>query len=408
MLGEMNYVPLPIAKIEVGTPLPVDVWDTKGVLLLCKGQTIGSEQGRKLLAAHRACATEADYKAWMRSYDRLIYTMLREGVSNEQIAKAGLPATILDIDYAVTHDMVGGWIEMQDVLHGLLYQGTAAKNLVERLEGVQKRALQLIKGDPDDSLFSLFQALADPLLGYCATHGLLAALLGELTAQKLGMPDFVRPVLFQAALSMNLGMAKEQDTLTRQNGVPDARQQQIISDHARLSADILRGFGVVNEDLLDIVELHHDIDENRGMERNLACRRILRAADILVAKMASRANRVGLSARSATRAIMIGAVGEDARVRAAMAEVIGFYPPGTFVALANGEKAISVKRGTAASTPLVVSIMSPQGLALGSYVVRDTREEQFAVRSPVSHAMIKLTIHPDRIAKAVQRPQSAD
>ena len=34
-------------------------------------------RSREALQAHQACAIEADYKAWQRSYDRLIYTLLR-------------------------------------------------------------------------------------------------------------------------------------------------------------------------------------------------------------------------------------------------------------------------------------------------------------------------------------------
>ena len=399
----MNYLPLPIERIETGKPLPVNVWDPKGNLLMRKGQVIESEQHRELLSAHVASATEADYKAWARSYDRLVYSMLRDGLSIDQIAKALMPSTILDIDYAVGHDITGGWLDMQAVLHGLLYQGRTGKHMIDRLDRVQKRGLELIAADTDSSLFSLFQALTDPMLSYCATHALLAAVLCELTARKLEVPEFVRPVLFLAALSMNIGMAKEQDLLKRQNAKPDGPQQELIREHPRISVEILARHGAVNQDLFDIVSLHHDIDELRGRSRNLECRRILRAADVFVAKMAARANRVGLSAIGAAKSSIIGAVGDDARVKAAMANVIGFYPPGTYVVLANGERAISVKRGTAANTPLVVSILSPQGLALGTYQARDTRDKQFAIRSPVSHDTIRLTIHLDRIARAVSR-----
>ena len=403
----MIYVSLPIERIETGKPLPIDVFDPRGNLLLRRGQVIRDEQHRELLTAHTASATEPDYKAWVRSYDRQVYDMLRDGISLQQIAKATMPSTILAIDFAVGHDITGGWLDMQAVLHGMLYQGKAAKNPIARIDAIHKRAVKLIAKDADDALFSLFQALADPQLGYCATHGLLAAVLCELTANKLEAPDIVLPVLFKAALSMNIGMAREQDTLTRQNVKPDAPQQQLIKDHARISADILRGFGVVNEDLLDIVRLHHDMDEAQGLARNLECRRILHAADVFIARMSARANRIGLSAMGATKSGYVTAVGHDVRVGTAMANAIGFYPPGTYVVLANGEKAVSVKRGEAANTPLVVSILNPQGLALGNYAARDTRDKSFAIQSPASHDTIKVKVHPDRVARAVQKLQSS-
>ncbi|MBK9572304.1 MAG: hypothetical protein IPO43_06025 [Rhodoferax sp.] len=83
----MIYVPIPIERIAFGKPLPVNVWDSKGNLLLRKGQAIRSEQHREALRAHQACAIEADYKAWQRSYDRLVYTLLREGASVRKLPR---------------------------------------------------------------------------------------------------------------------------------------------------------------------------------------------------------------------------------------------------------------------------------------------------------------------------------
>lgn len=394
----MIYTPVPVERIEMGRPLPVNVWDAKGNLLLRKGQAIVSEHHREHLAAHGACATHADYKAWVQSYDRLVYAMLREGKSIQEIAKATMPAEILELDYTVGEDITGGWVDVQTVLTQLLYAGVAAKNPLGRLEGVQKRAMELLDKDPNESLFSLFQALGDKTLGYCATHALLCAVICELSARKLGLDDFVRPVLVQAALTMNLSMAKLQDTLAVQRTPPDAEQKQQIDQHASASAEMLRGFGLVNTDLLDIVGLHHDRDASKGLARNLECRRILHLVDVYVAKTAARSTRPGLSPMQAAKSSIVGALREDAPVAAAITTVLGFYPPGTYVQLANGEKAVSVQRGTAANTPLVVSTVTAQGLPLGMYVARDTREKAYAIQAPVAAGDFK--INHERVHKA--------
>ncbi|MEY4882827.1 MAG: hypothetical protein RIS34_681 [Pseudomonadota bacterium] len=399
----MNYVTLPIERIEIGKPLPVNVWDARGNLLLRKGQAIVSAQHKEHLAAHKACATEADHKAWVRSYDRLVYAMLRDGMSMGQISRATMPTVILNIDYGANIDMGGNWFDLQAVLTSVLYPGEGAKNALERLDGLQKRATELATTDPDDSLFSLFQALADPASDYCATHALLSAVIGDLTAQKLDVEEIVRPVLFRAALTMNISMAREQDKLTRQITKPDASQRQLIQDHASNSAAILRSFGVVNDDLLDIVGLHHDRDETKGLARNLECRRILRMTDERVAMLAARSTRVALSALSAARSSLINAVGEDARVGSAMTNALGFYPPGTYVSLANGEKAVAIKRGVSASTPVVVSIVDAEGVPLVRYVARDTRDKKFTVQTPVSADTIRLRVNPTRTRTALKK-----
>lgn len=404
----MNYVPIPIDRIAFGKPLPVNVWDPKGNLLLRKGQAIRSEQHREALQAHQACATETDFKAWQRSYDRLVYTLLRDGASVAQIAQACMPDTILDADYGASHDIHGDWLDVQEVLGVVLSQGAAATHPLERIDAVARRAMQLLDADTDDSLFTLFQALSDASLGYCATHALLSAVFCELTARRLQVPDFVRPVLFLAALTMNIGMAKEQDKLARQNTPPSSAQRQVIRDHAQVGVAKLRELGVANEDWLDLVGWHHEANETLGLPRNVEYRRILRAADGFVAKIAARATRLGLSALGAAKAVLVSATGAEARVGSALATAVSFYPPGTYVALANGEIAVSAQRGAAANTPVVVSAMHADGMPLGHYVLRDTSRAEFAIRAPVSPQRIRLKISAQQVRKALGKPSPHD
>ena len=101
---------------------------------------------------------------------------------------------------------------------------------LNRLVGIRDKALALLQQDPDDSLFCLFQALADDTLGYSATHALLCAVVCELTAQKLNMDAALRMALVNAALTMNIGMARDQDSLARQRGAPTDWQRTLIQD----------------------------------------------------------------------------------------------------------------------------------------------------------------------------------
>jgi hypothetical protein len=399
----MIYVPVPVWHIEIDRPLPINIWDAKGNLLLRKGQAITSQHHRDHLFAHGACATEADFKAWAHSYDRLVYAMLRAGASIDEISKATMPAEILELDYTVGEDITGDWTDVQAVLGAILHAGAAAKNPLGRLEGVQKRVMELLNHDPDDSLFKLFQALADKSLGYCATHALLCAVVCELTARKMELDEVVRPILMQAALTMNIGMVKLQDALATQSTPLSGTQQQMVQDHPLRSADMLRAFGVVNEDLLDIVTLHHDHDPHKGLERNVMCRRILYTADAFIGKMVARSTRPAFSALGAAKDGIVGAPEEDAEVAKAMATVLGFYPPGTYVLLANGEKAVSAKKGASVNTPLVVSVVNPQGLPLGIYVARDTREKAFAIQSPVATGNMR--IYHERVQRALGKQQ---
>ena len=90
-----------------------------------------------------------------------------------------------------------------------------------------------------------------------------------------------------------------------------------------------------------------------------------------------------------------------------MSAAVGFYPPGTYVALANGETAVSVRRGAAANNPLVVSIMTATGLALGQYVARDTHDKAFSVLAPVSAERLKFNISSEKVQRALGKTASS-
>ncbi len=398
----MDYSPIPVAMLQLGKPLPVDVWDPSGKLLLRKGQPVLSEQHRQMLSAHHACMAEHDARAWQKAYERMIRRMLREGVAVDVIANAPMPSVIADTDYVVAVQMQGGWLDLQEVLRGLLYQGASAINPLERLDGIEKKVFSLLQADPDESLFILFQALADASLGYCSTHALLTAVVGDLTAQKLEVSEFDRSVLLRAALTMNIGMAREQDSLTRQRATLHDAQRQLIEEHPQRSLEILQSIGVLDEDQKDIVRWHHDPDESLGLARNIGSRRILRVADRFVARMAARKTRRAMSPFGAVKAIYLDAVAPPAAPGAAMATAVGFYPPGTYVELANGEKAVAVARGLRAHNPLVVSLVGATDLPLTKYVCRDTADPRFAINAPLNAELIKVRVNLEKVKKARQ------
>lgn len=395
----MRYAPLPLDRIELGRILPVDVWAPHGVLLLRRGQTIASEQHRKTLRAHQPGITPSDAEAWQKSFERMINVMMNEGVPMATIARACMPSEIWESDYRVGREVHGGWLDLQEILLGLLYQGAATVKPLARLEGIERRALELLGQDPEECLFILFQALADVTLGYSATHALLAAVVCELTTAKLGTPEATRRILFRAALTMNIGMARAQGTLARQSEAPSPDQRQLIKDHPPLGYEILQGFGITDADQLDIVHWHHDSDESNGLARNLGPRRILRMADSFVAKMAPRKTRLAMSPLGAVKALLAGAASDTEKFGSAMATAVGFYPPGTYVQLANNETSVVMARGPRANHPQVASIINAAGVPLSKYIYRDTSEAQFAVRAPINAEKIKVQVSLEKIAR---------
>lgn len=398
----MKYIPITIDLLALHQPIPVDVWAPDGRLLLKRGQSIDSLEDKDLLRVHQASTHEADARAWRRSHERVIRQLLREGATVEVIAASRLPSVIEEIDYVVGKEVLGGWLDLQELLRGMLYQGDATLNALERLEGIENRAQELLLSDPDECLFTLFQALPDLSLGYCATHALLCAVVCELTAAKLEMPLPNRKVLFRCALIMNIGMARDQDSLASQSTPPNEAQRKLIKEHPQLSLDILRAFGLLDEDQLDIVRWHHEHDAMPDLVKDSLSQRILCTADSFVAKMAPRKTRQAISPLGAAKALFLKTADDAKRLSSAMTTAIGFYPPGTYVQLVNGETAVAIARGLRANTPQVLTIIKADGMPVSKYIPRDTGDPAFAIQLPVNAKTIKVKVSLEKVSKEIK------
>lgn len=389
--------------LAVGKPLPVDVWSPSGRLLLRKGQLIVSEQHREKLYGHNASITESEAQAWQRAYERMVHAMLYEGVDVQLIARMPMPSAITRRDYLTSEQLKGGWLDLQEVLRGILYQGGLSINPLPRLHSIERKVRELLHADVDDSLFCLFQALADNTLGYCATHGLLCAAVSELVAGKLGLPDSLRQSLLSAALTMNIGMARDQDSLSRQRSVPSEAQRALIRDHPERSVAILSGLGIDDPAQLDIVRWHHEPDSTHASPQTLLARQILSMADVFVAKMAPRTSRAALPPLEAAKSIYLQSEGQANPLGSAMATTVGFYPPGSYVRLVNGETAVAVQRGARANTPWVIRVMDKNGMPYVEYSCNNTADPAYAVAAPVVFQQNKVLVSAERVRRARAR-----
>lgn len=377
----MKYIPIPLALMHIGESLSVNLWSASGNLLLLKGQPIISEQHRDKLHAHQASATLADSETWD---DRA-----------RQIKRV-LQGSSLDSSPPIS----GGWLELNEALHSVLYQGELANSPLRRLERIKEKVLDLLDSDPDDSLFCLFQAMTDEQLGYCATHSLQCAVVCKLTAEKLAMSLPQRKSLVNAALTMNIGMAREQDIMTRQIAALNTEQKSIILAHPQKSVEMLRGLGVLDEDQIDIVRWHHSTNAHEGMAHTRSSRQILIMADRFLARMAIRKTRSSMSPVAAVKSIVMGAQGDALNLGTAMAQAVGFYPPGSYVKLITGETAVSVRRGERANTPWVIIIIDKDGMPSPNYQCCDTTLAAFAIVSPVSWEKVRVNVNLEKMRKA--------
>lgn len=393
------YVPLPQEGLQLNKPIPVNIWEQNGTLLLRKGEIIEDERHLQNLMAHSPVITETDYRAWSYSYTTQLDQMVRRNHTLDEIAQAGLPSEVHTGNEREALDPLTDWPDLHASLTTLLHQGTQAQDFATRLGNLEAKAQRLLAYRPDHALFMLMTLLQERNLSYCAAHGLLVAALCHLVAPAAGVPEAERPSLFRAAITMNLGMARLQDDLVRQAAPLTDEQQREVAEHPQRSVAMLQSLGVGDVLWLHLVGEHHVARSDAG---DLASALpLLRLADMYVARMTPRAYRAAMLSPQAARGIYLDEKGVPTPLGAVFIRALGVYPPGSFVRLANDEVAVVVKRGRRANTPLVMSIVGRQGMPLGEPAPRDTIERAFEVKGSVPFDEVRVVVNPARLLARV-------
>ena len=101
--------------------------------------------------------------------------------------------------------------------------------------------------------------------------------------------------------------------------------------------------------------------------------------------------------------MVLGAEGDSVGLSSALAQAVGFYPPGSYVLLANGETAVSAQRGQRANTPWVISVLDKDSMPVTAYVCRDSSQAAYAIQSPVTFDKLRVAIQADKVRRARER-----
>lgn len=391
----MAYQAIDMDRLPAGQPVPVDLRAPDGRLLLRRGQILLSESHRALLQSHQPCMTEADALAWQRAIERALRT--------QRMGNGNAPVHIDPSDYADAPSVQGGWADLHEMLQGMLYMGTQAQQPLRRLEGIERQVERLVQADPDQALFELFQALPQLTHGYCATHALLTAVLSTLTLDKLADPAGDAVLLRRAALVMNIGMARPQDALALQRTPPNPLQRAIIKAHPTASAEVLADLQASDDALLQLVRWHAEPGLAKLRPVLQSHLQTLALAESVTARLAPRVSRPAQSPLLAAKALLAEGDPDTQALRSAMVAVLGFYPPGTYVTLSNGEVAVVMQRGERAHTPHVASIIDAKGMPLSRYLHHDTKRGEVTIRQTVDARSIRLKLDAARVLRLRQQ-----
>jgi len=396
------YKSLPIESLALNQPVPVNIWDPKGVLLLRKGESITSEQHRGHLMLHTPMVLAADWQAWGYSYTAALDRMVR---GNESLSRiAALDAMVPVQEKKDARDELfptEAWPDIHAALSTLLHQGAEASQFGERLQRLAAQTQQLWLEHPDVSFMVLVQLLFDTHVPYSTTHALLAAGLCALVAPSAGLSEADQQPLQRAALTMNIAMTRAHDEMARQGSALSESQRKTVREHPRRSAEVLRRLGVVDAQWLQLVEDHHERPDGQGYPAGKpvhnTAHHLLQIADVYVACISPRKSRGALLSQQVARELYLGVDQQPDPLGALFVKNIGFYPPGSYVRLASGELAVVARRGAKANAPTVFAIVGRQGLPLGEPALRDTADPAFEVKASLVPGDVKVTVSVARL-----------
>lgn len=312
-------------------------------------------------------------------------------------SKAESPAAVPKVSTADASQRLMNGLAAWQQLFGKVIQQLREDTLdaawVEQFIDLAGKVRELAQRDPDLALYVLIQSNGNRVDHYSENHAMTCLVIADLAATWMDWPEEEKRSLALAALSMNVSMTALQDTLAEQNIPLSEMQRERVDRHAALSVEMLTGAGVTDPVWLHVVQHHHTASGPDAASDVLPGPRLaelLRRVDIYSAKLSRRGSRDSVTPAMAARDACLGADGHPDSVGATLLRVIGLYPPGTYVELANGETAVVIQRGSKAHTPTVASVRRQDWGLIKPPQRRDTSRTNLSVKRGVGPGQVKV------------------
>lgn len=344
-------------QVSPGAPLPWDIRDTDGKLLLAKGQVISSAGQLEALIGRGARVDAHGGRG-------------RSGAAVEQPRE----------------NLVELWGRLAARIHRVLRADPSIGGFEQRLDEVARLLIRLLQRDGDIAIYLILRQDPHRHALYGVLHAVHAALVAWLVAHAKGWSEADGLTVVKAALTMNVSILELQGQWSSQATPLTEGQRSQVREHPRQSVEWLRRAGVADAAWLQAVEQHHENPQGGGYPTGCMdispMADLLRHADIFTARISPRAGRPPMVPKYAARELFMQTGGGP--VASALIKVFGIYPPGSFVTLISGETAVVLRRGASATTPLVASLTNRAGVALGEPLRRDTAQAGHAVTGVVA------------------------
>lgn len=348
----MEMFRLTASYVKLGVPVPGDILDDQGHMLLSKGHVIKEQD------------------ALDRLLSRGMYVDLKtlEAQFKPQ-ASATAPTAENRYDPFAVHASLK--LRLNRVLRAVVEKTGSAAEILELAGAIVAHAHRDAEAAIAASLLDRHEEV------YPVGHSLNAAVLCAAIARRLGWADDRLTATVCAAMTMNAGMLEYHQRLHRQATPLAAAQVEVLHRHAAVSVSLLEEIGIVDAVWLGAVREHHEKPGGAGYPAGNPApsesSQLLRIADVFDARTQLRGDRKALAPAQVIRHLFADeGKGSGAVFANALVQVFGLYPPGSLVRLANGEQAVVFRHGEGPGTPVVAAVTTGAGTPVMQPVRRET------------------------------------
>jgi len=358
--------------IRVGHPLPWDVFDASGKLLLRRGAVIDTQ----------------------RALDRL----LDDGLFLNDEARREPPAAPPPEEKPSALQYL---IDARRLCAPPGQDLGAIRDFPARVQRIAQLIDLACQTKPEVAIASILLMQDD---SYAMRHHINTAILSNLMARAMAMPATETRSLTAAALTMNISMYEIQDQLHEVKTPLNDRIRALIKAHPLHGEQRLRKYGVEDDYWLRCVRQHHEYDNGSGYPDGLAGpdihvgAKIVGLADRYCARISIRAYRPTQPPNVVLRDLYIQKGAEiDTTVAAYLLRVLGLYPPGTIVRLRNSEIAVVVAPTDNADAPIAYAMLGQSGAALSVPLLRKTVLEAYKIQDVLTLDKVDFPIQMSRL-----------
>lgn len=362
----MKALRVTASSVKVGDPLPWNVLDNTGKLLLKKGAVVTSPRVLELLVERGCYLPESQTAAPPPP-------AVKSAAENTQG-----PFNPFELIEACTFR-----------LGRVLFNLTQGKDCSEMIHVIANDIMRACEKAPDATLGAVHLLHGH---AYTTIHPIHVATLCYALCTAIKVPREETHTVIAACLTANIGMLELQEVLHEQAAALSPEQKDLINKHPEESVRLLKASGINDQLWLDIIMQHHERSHGEGYPRGLKdeeiCRgaKILALADCYSAMISPRTYKESMEASTAMKTLFLErGKAYDETLAVVLIKYMGIFPPGAFVKLNNGETAVVVRRTSNNMVPEVASVISHKDVPYTRPIPRNSNKPEFAIKGIVEN-----------------------